>query len=168
MPKLQNQLPKKCRDRNQCFSWHNGKRSYHGVWASPEAEESYKRFITALLESPPQLLRDVGNSGEAGNEANILVAELCDAFLQHLEPRLAETEYQVVQRAVGFLVELYGSMSVDDITPKKLRTVRDQMMRTGTLCRKTINKLVSKLVRAFVWGSRWLHTKNGGANVPPL
>jgi hypothetical protein len=52
MPKLLNQLPKKCRDRNQCFSWHKGKRIYQGVWGSHDAEKSYKRFIAALLESP--------------------------------------------------------------------------------------------------------------------
>ena len=36
MPKLKNRFPKMCRDRNQAFSKHNGKRIYHGVWGSPE------------------------------------------------------------------------------------------------------------------------------------
>ena len=40
MPKLKNSLPKNCRDRNQAFSKHNGKRIYHGVWGTPEAEKN--------------------------------------------------------------------------------------------------------------------------------
>jgi hypothetical protein len=81
MPKLRNRLPKKCRDRNPCISWHNGKRIYHGVWDSPGAEESYKRFIAALLENPALPLRDA----RTGN-ADALVTELCDAFLQYHSP----------------------------------------------------------------------------------
>ena len=40
MPKLTNQLPKKCNDRGRAFSWHRGKRIYHGVWGSPEADKA--------------------------------------------------------------------------------------------------------------------------------
>jgi len=61
MPKLKNQMPKMCRDRNQAFSWHNGKRVFHGVWNSPEAEKSYKRFIARLLENPILPLQDYVN-----------------------------------------------------------------------------------------------------------
>jgi len=52
MTKLTNRMPKKCRDRNQAYSWHNGKRVYHGIWGTPEADSHYKRFLTALLENP--------------------------------------------------------------------------------------------------------------------
>ena len=58
MPKLKNRLPKNCRDRNQAFSWHNGRRIYHGVWGTPKADQAYKRFIAALLENPTMLLHD--------------------------------------------------------------------------------------------------------------
>jgi integrase len=43
-------------------------------------------------------------------------------------------------------------MSVHEITPKKLRTVREQMVKTGRLCRKTINGYITQLVRIFSWG----------------
>jgi len=75
MPKLKNQLPKNCRDRNQAFSWHNGKRVYHGPWGSPEAERNYKRFITNLIENRIQPLQ----SNKAGD---VLVSELAAGFLR--------------------------------------------------------------------------------------
>jgi len=63
MPKLKDRLPKNCRDRNQAFSWYNGKRYYHGVWGSPEANENYRRFKIALLENPTLLLQP-NNTGD--------------------------------------------------------------------------------------------------------
>ena len=83
MPKLTNRLPKNCRDRNQAFSWHNGKRIYHGVWGSPEAEKSYKRFIAALLESPQPT-----PTPQIGGGTDLLIAELTDAFLDAHEGKL--------------------------------------------------------------------------------
>jgi len=74
MPKLKNGMPKNCRDRNQAFSWHNGKRIYHGVWGSPEAEKSYKRFLAALIEKPTLPTQVGGGTG-------VLVSELASAFL---------------------------------------------------------------------------------------
>jgi integrase len=147
MPKLRNQLPKKCRDRNQCFSWHNGKRIYHGVWGSPKADESYKRFIAALLENPTLRPRDAN----IGN-ADVLVTELCDAFLQYHASRLNQSYIVHFKLSIEFLVAIYGCMSVHEITPKKLRTVRDQMVKTGRLCRRTINGHMTQLVRIFSWG----------------
>jgi hypothetical protein len=81
MPKLKNRLPKICRNRNQAFSKNNGKRIYHGVWGSPEAEKSYKRFIAALLDSPVVALRHNGDGG-------VLVSELATAFLDAHEGKL--------------------------------------------------------------------------------
>jgi hypothetical protein len=85
MPKLKNKFPKNCRDRNQAFSKHNGKRIYHGVWGSPEAERSYKRFIAALLEGSAPSLR-------LGANSDVLVSELADGFLEHIEPQMDRTD----------------------------------------------------------------------------
>jgi hypothetical protein len=86
MPKRKNRLPILCRDRNQAFSWHNGRRICHGVWGSPEAEKSYKRFIAALLESPNLPVR-------LGEDNDALVSELVDGFLEHVEPQMSKTDW---------------------------------------------------------------------------
>jgi len=94
MPKLKNRLPKICRDRNQAFSKHNGKRHYHGVWGSPEAEKSYKRFIAALLENPTL-------SARLCEGCDVLVSELADGFLEHIEPQMDKTDYLHFKYAVA-------------------------------------------------------------------
>jgi len=145
MPKLKNRLPKNCRDRNQAFSKHNGKRIYHGVWGTSEAEKNYKRFLAALLENPVLPLR----LGEGGD---VLVAELADEFLEHIEPRMGKTDYLHYKYAVAYLLEVYGELAVNEFSPKKLKVVRSQMVKAGTLCRKMINRYVGKIRRIFVWG----------------
>jgi len=145
MPKLKNRLPKICRDRNQAFSKHNGKRIYHGVWGSPEAEKSYKRFIAALLENPTLPVR-------LGEDNDVLVSELADGFLEHIKPQMGKTDYLHFKYAVGYLIEIYGELAVNDFSPKKLKVVRSQMVKAGTLCRSMINRYVGKLRRIFVWG----------------
>ena len=119
MPKLKNRLPKMSRDRNQAFSKHNGKRYYHGKWGTPEAEKSYKRFIAALLENPvlpPQVGKDGGD---------VLISELATAFLAHIEESLNmdQTDLGHFRTAIGYLVEVYGGITVNEFSPQKTESV---------------------------------------------
>jgi integrase len=146
MPKLKIQFPKMYRDRNQAISKHNGKRIYHGTWGTPEAEKSYKRFIAALLENPVIVLR----RDETGD---VLVSELADAFVEHVEnSRMDKTDVGHVKRATGYLVDVYGELAVNEFSPKKLKVCRSQMVKAGTLCRKTISKYIGYIRRIFAWG----------------
>jgi integrase len=146
MPKLKNRLPKRCNDRGRAFSWHNGKRIYHGVWGSPEAEKNYKRFISALLENPelrPQI----------GDVEGVLVMELCEDFMEHIEAgNKQKAETRNIKMAVGYLIRSYGELPADEFSPKKLKSVRDQMIKAGSLCRGTINMYVNIVRRIFSWG----------------
>jgi integrase len=146
MPKTKNQYPKNCRDRNQAFSWYNGKRIYHGVWGSPEAEQSYKRFVAALLESPVV-------SPQTGGETDVLVSELAAGFMGHIgNSQMDETSVDLFKRAIGYLIDVYGELAVNDFSPKKLKVCRSQMVKAGTLCRKTINRYTGYIKRVFAWG----------------
>ena len=106
-----------CRDRNQSFSWYNGKRIYHGKWGTPEAEKSYKRFIAVLLENPALPLRD-------GKIGDLFVSELAAGFLDHAETRLDKIEFLHFKRAIGFLIAIYGEHTVNEFSPKKLKVCR--------------------------------------------
>ena len=147
MPKLKNQYPKNCRDRSRAFSWYNGKRIYHGVWGSPEAKKNYDRFIAALMENPTLPL-------QMGASAGVLVSELAAGFLEHIESRnMDKTDVGHFKRAIGFLVEIYGGFSVNEFSPKKLKAVRNQMVKAGTLSRPVINLYVRKIRSVFSWGT---------------
>jgi hypothetical protein len=133
MPKLTNRMPTKCRDRNQAFAWHKGKRIYFGVWDSPEADKNYKRFLAALLENHALPLRlDKGT--------DVLVSELALAFLDNHESRMGKADHRNFKYAIGFLAEVYGELAVNEFSPKKLKVVRSQMVKAGTLCRNQINR----------------------------
>ena len=147
MPRLKKQDPKNCRDRNQSFSWYNGKRIYHGVWGSPEAKKNYRRFCAALDESPClPLVLDKGRG--------VLVSELAAGFLEHVESRnMNETDVGHFKRAIGFLVKVYGEFSANEFSPKKLKVVRNQMVKAGTLSRPMINLYIRKIRSVFSWGT---------------
>ena len=137
-------LPKQCRDRNQSYSWHNGKRIYHGIWKSPEADTAYRRFVAELLESLTGVLRH--------RTGDVQVAELAADFLDHHTTRLDESHVRHFRLAIGYLVEICGDLAVNSFSPKKLKIVRSQMVKKGTLCRKQINDYTGRLVRIFRWG----------------
>ena len=145
MPKLKNQYPKNCRDRNQAFSWYNGRRIYHGVWGTPEAKKAYDRFIADMLENPTLLLRD-------GKVGDVLVSELATGFLTAIENQTDYTDLSHFKRVIGFLVDIYGELSVNEFSPKKLKEVRKQMVKAGTLCRRMVNSYTARIVRIFAWG----------------
>jgi hypothetical protein len=64
MPKLNiEKVPKQCNDRGRSFSWHKGKRIYHGVAGTPEANTNYRRFVNNLTQEPSSPLPNVETSG---------------------------------------------------------------------------------------------------------
>jgi integrase len=172
MPKLNynnGDKPKKSNDRGRCYSSYidgNGKRKrvYFGKFGTPEADEKYRRFVADLMMNPTLAVQNIGNCVGIG-DADVLVSELCDAFMEHYEPRLHRSHVIHFKRAIGFLVGLYGGMSANEITPKKLRSVRNQMVQYGKLCRKMINAYTTQLIRIFVWGveEEWVEASTAGA-----
>ena len=130
MPKLKNQFPKMYRDRNQAISKYKGKRIYHGIWGSSEAEKSYRRFLAAIIENPNLPFKTGGGGG-------VFVSELADAFLERIEAeaRLGKDAIIMFRQSIGYLVDVYGELAVDEFSPKKLKVCRDQMVKAGTLCR---------------------------------
>ena len=106
MPKLKNRLPRLCRDRKLAISWYNGKRIYHGIWGSPEAEKNYKRFIAALLEN---LSPTPTPTPQLGGDTDLLIAELTDAFLDAHEGKLNGHAHQF-NATIGYLVEMFGEL----------------------------------------------------------
>ena len=149
MPKLKNQPPKLCNDRGRAFSWDNGKRVYHGVWKSAEAQKNYrhfkKRFKTALLDSTAPRYG-------TGRNDDILILELASDFLTHIEPRMNKSHVGHYKQCIGFLAEVYGELPADEFSPKKLKVVREQMVKSGRLCRRMVNDYTTMIVRIFSWG----------------
>jgi len=167
--------PKLCEDRGRFFVWLEGKRHYLSAKGKRDAEVKRRQFLANLwlgnAPAPPGTGRSspvqkCGGSPPQGAEIDgMLVAELGDEFLEHHTRRLSKTEIQNYKYAIGYLVELFGSLPVNEITPKKLRSVRNQMVQSRRLCRKTINNFVANLIRVFGWGceEEWVEANVAGA-----
>ena|GEM_PF-510608 len=165
--------PKLCEDRGRFYIWLDRKRHYFAAKGRAEAEIKRKQFLAnlwlgnsvipsrAARNNPPDGYSPPQELGTGG----MLIAELASEFLKYHTPRLSKNEGLNFKYAIGYLVELHGDMSVNDITPKKLRNVRELMVRSGRLCRKTINCYFAKLVRLFIWGceEEWVSANVAGA-----
>ena len=103
MPKLNvEKVPKQCNDRGRSFSWHNGKRIYHGVAGTPEANRNYRRFVNNLTKEPTSSLpgvetNDGVHAGTNGRGGNVLIAELCDAFLKYAVKAKSQSDYSTIR-----------------------------------------------------------------------
>ncbi len=85
-----------------------------------------------------------------------LVAQYVAFATEHFR-RNSDERYRI-KAAITPLVELYGSLPVDEFSPKKLKAVRQQLIdrrnaHTGKpLCRKYVNQLTALIKKIFKWG----------------
>jgi integrase len=128
---------------------HNRKIHRLGYWGSPEAKIGYARFI-AELQSTPATFGIGQRAGTGGTD--VLVAELAADYFRHIQNRMHPAHINHFKTTIGYLAKIYGDILVDSFSPKKLKTVRDQMIRRGSLCRKVINDYTRRIVQIFAWG----------------
>jgi hypothetical protein len=146
MPKLKHKLPKLTRSGNYACVYYGGQRHRLGIWGSPEAKIAYTRFIAELQASPVT----IGVTQQPG--ADVLIAELAAGYFKSIQDRMHPSHISHFKVTIGHLVEMYGDIPVNAFSPKKLKAVRNQMVRSGELCRKVVNDYISRIVQIFSWG----------------
>ena len=83
-------------------------------------------------------------------DTDVLVSELADGFVKHAESHnVDKTDVGHFKTAIGYLVEVYSELAVNEFSPKKLKVVRSRMVKARTLCRGTVNKYIKRI---FAWG----------------
>lgn len=130
-----------------------GRTIYLGKYDSPESHEAYARWVARLAVAPPSRatplkLADAGQDMTI-NELLVRYLHYADGYYRWKGERTKE--YNSMVEAVRPLRQLYGTTRVDDFGPKALVNVRDAMIQRG-LCRRTINRHVSRIRRIFAWG----------------
>ena len=155
--------PKLCEDRGRFFVWFGGKRYYFTAKGRADAEVKRKQFLANIWlgndVTPPKvgrgspLVKECGGSSPQGIETgDALIAELADGFLDSIESQMDKNEYLLFKYAVGYLVEAYGELAVNEFSPKKLKSCRSQMVKTKKLCRRMVNDYTGRIKRIFAWG----------------
>ena len=80
------------------------------------------------------------------------VGDVLTAFLDHAKWSFPAEQYGHFRLAAKWVLKSgYGDCPVNEFTPKKLKAVRENMIKGGTLCRKQINAYKNYIIRFFRW-----------------
>ena len=144
MPKLVNKNPKMGRNGNYAVVRYKGKTHRLGKHGTTAALIAYNRFCVEIQTNPAFLVPK--------DERDITLDEVAAACLEYANRRFEKTEYEHYRTALSFAVEIYGDQPMDAFSYQNLRTVRNEMIRSGRFCRDMINKYVGRIRTAFSWG----------------
>lgn len=145
LPKYRKQSSK---GEDRAFVELDGRRVYLGKYGSKVSRERYRRIIAE---------RDAGGTFVEGSCSEITITELVAAFWDHAEtyyrrPDGTKTnEITTLRYVLKPLIELYGSERVATFGPKRLKAVRERMIKMRW-CRSSINKNMSRIRSVFRWG----------------
>ncbi len=131
----------------------DGHDHYLGTYDSPESHERYHRLIAEWLaadrSSPP-------TSDHRPASIDVTINSLVLAYWRHAEGHYRGVngeptqELENMRDAIRPLRKLYGSTQATDFGPLALRSIQQEMVRSG-LCRTTINARINRIRRVFKW-----------------
>jgi len=145
MPKLSNRPPQYKQCGKYAVVYIAGKRIWLGLYGSDESQQEYARIIAESKSNPTFSLQGT---------KDITLYEVAIAYLDHAERRFGKSHYENYRTALKYATDLYGHRPVDEFSPLKLTTVRDEMVRAKgeDWCRNTINRNVDRVRTALSWG----------------
>jgi integrase len=129
----------------------NGREFWLGKYGTPESREAYARLVTELSQS-----KDSSRSEQAGSTSPTLsIAELIQHYWAHARTYYARDgkptgEHVVIRAALRPLLKLFGSTLATEFGPKRLKLVREEMIRLGW-SRHYINDSIGRVKRMFTW-----------------
>lgn len=146
MPKLINRNPKLSKLKEYAVVYYHGKIHYLGRYGTPEALTAYNR-LCAEIQSNPVFLPPSG-------EKCVTISELTAAFLDHAKTNLGSAYYSFYRIIVlDFLDKLYGNSTlVAEFTPRYLKLVREEIVRSRRFCRNIVNRCSKSIIAIFAWG----------------
>jgi integrase len=144
MPKLKNRPVKYLKVGKYAVVYLHGKRIYLGLYGSPESQKEYARIVAEKQSNPMFFLEK--------EEKTVSLDELGKAYLEYAKRRFDKSHCENYRTALGFALDLYGHKPVDEFSPKKLKTARDEMVRSGRFCRAVVNRYTSRILTALSWG----------------
>lgn len=132
-----------------CGKWPRGKKS-----PSPEAEEKYRRIIAEYLATGNAAVNASGPPPR-DDSGGLSVSELLVLYWRFARSYYTKDgrptgQIPVVRSALRSLRLLYGSTAAAEFGPRKLKLVREAIVRDGR-CRGTVNTYVACIRRAFRW-----------------
>jgi integrase len=130
-----------------------------GKWQSPESKAEYARILAELATDQGRMPVRAGGPAQATMTVNELILAFWRYAEQHYRrPDGTPTgELDNMRDALRPLKALYGHTPAQDFDSASLETMQEEMIRSGRLCRTTINARVNRVRRLFRWGVRKRH-----------
>jgi integrase len=128
-----------------------GVRRYLGVFNSPESMNAFYRVVAEWLEGGRSRLLPATSQ-------EITVAELVAKYWEHAQTYFRRAdgiptrELDLYKQSFKPLLKLYENSRVFEFGPRALKSVRQQMIESGTLNRKTVNGYTTRVKALFKWG----------------
>ncbi|MCL2006080.1 MAG: hypothetical protein FWG73_07935 [Planctomycetaceae bacterium] len=165
----------------QLAAYFDGKRKTFGNVNNPESWEKYHAFLRnnvfpkSTPESPDggglsqnatlNTSREISEVGKmpapvplptqpaqaAHSNGGSTVGDLVAVFMDYVGKEYSNDQYIHFRESLVWLVPAYEDLPVNDFSPKKLKTVREQMVQSGKLCRNMVNDYKNRIVRMFRW-----------------
>jgi integrase len=129
----------------QAFVRINGTCNYLGVHDTPESHERYEQAIATYL-----------SAADVVDTCSVTVARLSVLFMEHAREYYRKdgqqtSEVHSIQTALRPLLATAGKLKVADFGPRKLKAVRDRMIRRK-MSRTGINAAICRIKRMLKWG----------------
>ncbi len=129
----------------RAFVEHQTRRTYLGIWGTPESKRAYRDFLTTIFAEPAELVVP-----DRVKVAEVLLHYLDWAESYYQSNGVPSQEFLNVRSALGDFVELFGEQEARTIGPRYLLQLQDALVEAG-YARTTINGRVSRVKRALRW-----------------
>jgi len=154
MPTSNQRLPKyrHYKPKNLAVVRINGRDVYLGKHNSAESRERYNRVIAEWLttgNTPQPTTAKATDDGPSVNELILAFLKAHDGYYRRSDGT-PTGELSNFRDSLRPLKKLYGVTPAKEFSPKKLKLVRQLMIKAG-LARSTVNQRVGRIRHAFKW-----------------
>lgn len=132
----------------------NGRHHYLGVYGSEESKSKYARLISE--QAAPDTKQTPPKHG-SDDFPDLSIDELLVQYLDYakeyyvLQDGSPSRELKSMKEAMRHIRELFGSDPAREFGPKKLKAIREHMIKVHDLSRGVINNRVNRMKRIFRW-----------------
>jgi integrase len=130
---------------------------YLGVYGTQECKDAYMAWVADFLvrRGQQEARRNEVASGTPTG-AKVTLKLLCDDFMAHARVHYRKhgkptSEVGSFKRIAEAAVDLWGTEQAAIFTPRKLRAVRDKLVKAGG-ARGYVNRQIGRLKEVFRWG----------------
>jgi hypothetical protein len=156
MPRLMNRVPKYSLHKasGQARVKYNGRVKYLGVYGTQASREAYAAFIAQLPKNDGPAAVTVA---EPAPGVTLMVGEVTTRFQKHAEKYYARDgvptgEHVTIRCSLRPLVKRFAELPVTEFGPKRLKQVRDDMIKLDW-SRRYCNKATAIIKRCFAWAA---------------